>query len=56
MKVVVCDWQFFMDHGLRAGVVEALHLEIGPLVFYSWMGVPLSLNPWSGIAIVDNSQ
>ena len=26
-EVVVCVWQFFVDHELRAAVTEALHLE-----------------------------
>ena len=28
-KVVVCGWQFFVDHGLRVRVVENLYLETG---------------------------
>ena len=26
-EIVVCAWQFFVDQGLRAGIVEALYLE-----------------------------
>ena len=53
-EIVVCVWQYFVDHGLRDGIVEALHLETectwhfvsgGGVLFYLANGLSLEFLP-----------
>ena len=62
-ETVVCGWQFFVDHRLRAGIVEALHLETeyfwrfvsdGGVLFFLASGLGLELLPQKALFLIPN--
>ena len=63
-EIVVCVWQFFVDHELRAAIMEALHLETecfwhfvsGGGVLFSLAGGPgLELLPQNTLSLLLNA-